>query len=171
MSKNPRSFPDQMASPESGRPMVRGEKQVTLEMGGRSFSYLQPGWWCSVDDADDMEGQLVDDDNLIAEMARRTAKAMVAGEEVFVPVVIRAIRLACGLTQREAGDVFGTGMKSISHSDHGLAEVVWLETAAERGAASTFRTRICATSLVTFKKPAKSAAHASAATRRSSVAI
>ena len=72
-----------------------------------------------MDDADDMEGQLVDDDNLIAEMARRTAKAMVAGEEVFVPVVIRAIRLACGLTQRAAGDVFGTGMKSFEKYESG----------------------------------------------------
>ena len=109
MGKNPRNYPDTMASPESGRPMTRGEKRVSFKVGGKTFSYLQPGWWCSLTDAEDMEGQLVDEDNQVAEMARRTAKVLAQGEKVFVPVVIRAIRQRCGLTQREAGLLFGTG--------------------------------------------------------------
>lgn len=99
--------------------MKRGEKLVTFEIEGRPFAYFQPGWWCSLDDDDDMEGQLVDNDNLVAEMARRTGKAIVKGEEVFVPVVIRAIRLTCGLTQKEAGEVFGTGGKSFEKYESG----------------------------------------------------
>ena len=63
-------------------------------------------------DPDDMEGQLVDEDNQIAEMAARTAKAIARGKTIFVPIVVRAIREACGLSQREAGEVFGTGAKS-----------------------------------------------------------
>ena len=74
------------------------------------------GLWCSLTDPDDMEGQLVDDDK---EMARRTAKALAHGERVFVPVVIRAIRQRCGLTQREAGLVFGTGEKSFEKYESG----------------------------------------------------
>ena len=68
-----------------------------------SIHYLQPGWWCSLTDPDDIEGQLVDGDNQVVDMARRTAKALARGETVFVPVMIRAIRQRCGLTQREAG--------------------------------------------------------------------
>jgi len=66
-----------------------------------------------------MEGQLVDDDNQVAEMARRTAKELAHGEKVFVPVVIRAIRQRCGLTQREAGLLFGTGEKSFEKYESG----------------------------------------------------
>jgi hypothetical protein len=61
--------------------MMRGEKQVGLTIDGKTFTYLQPGWWCSLTDPDDIEGQLVDEDNQIAEMARRIAKARAGGEK------------------------------------------------------------------------------------------
>jgi HTH-type transcriptional regulator / antitoxin MqsA len=116
---NPRNYPKTMVSAESGRPMTRGDKEVTLTIDGKHFTYIQPGWWCSLTDPDDMEGQLVDEDNQIAEMARRTAKALARGETVFVPVVIRAIRVRCGLTQRQAGVVFGGGEKSFEKYESG----------------------------------------------------
>ncbi len=118
MAKTPRDYPETMTSPESGRPMVRGEKLVTLKVDGRSFEYRQPGWWCSLDDPDDVDGQLVDDDNLVAEMARRTAQAIARGD-AFPPVLIRAIRVRCGLSQRDAGEVFGTGEKSFEKYEAG----------------------------------------------------
>jgi HTH-type transcriptional regulator/antitoxin MqsA len=108
-----------MPSAESGRMMRRGDKRVSFELAGKTWSYLQPGWWCSLDDPNDLEGQLVDDDNQVAEMARRTAKVLAHGERVFVPVVIRAIRQRCGLTQREAGRLFGTGEKSFEKYEAG----------------------------------------------------
>jgi len=43
--------------------MTRGEKLVTFTVEGRAFTYKQPGWWCSLTDPDDMDGQLVDEDN------------------------------------------------------------------------------------------------------------
>ncbi len=119
MRKNPRDYPETMPSAESGRPMTRGEKEVTLTVEGKRFTYCQPGWWCSLTDPDDLEGQLVDEDNQIAEMARRTAKALARGETLFVPVVIRAIRQSCGLTQREAGLLFGGGEKSFEKYESG----------------------------------------------------
>jgi len=119
MKKNPRDYPDTMPSAESGRLMTRGEKLVSFKLEGKSFTYRQPGWWCSLNDPDDMEGQLVDDDNQVAEMARRTAKALAHGEAIFVPVVVRAIRQRCGLTQREAGLLFGTGEKSFEKYESG----------------------------------------------------
>jgi HTH-type transcriptional regulator/antitoxin MqsA len=118
MARNPRHFPNTMTSPESGRPMVRGEKMVSFKVQNKTFRYRQPGWWCSLRDPDDTEGQLVDDDNLIAEMARRTAEAMVNGEQ-FTPLLIRAIRLLCKLSQRAAGEMFGTGEKSFEKYESG----------------------------------------------------
>ena len=119
MGNNPRNYPDTIPSAESGRPMIRGEKRVSFEFEGKTYTYLQPGWWCSLTDPGDLDGQLVDEDNQVADMARRTAKALAHGEKVFVPVVIRAIRQRCGLTQREAGKVFGTGDKSFEKYESG----------------------------------------------------
>jgi HTH-type transcriptional regulator/antitoxin MqsA len=118
MARTPRDYPETMISPDSGRPMVRGEKLLTLSIDGQTFHYRQPGWWCSLDDPDDHDGQLVDDDNLVAEMAERTARALARGEP-FPPVLIRAIRLRCGLSQRAAGEVFGTGEKSFEKYEAG----------------------------------------------------
>ena len=73
MAANPRNYPAVMISAESGRPMVRGEKLITLHHEGQAVEYRQPGWWCSLDDPNDLEGQLVDEDNLVAERIRRTA--------------------------------------------------------------------------------------------------
>lgn len=117
--KNPRDYPDTLASPESGRPMMRGEKEVILTIDGQRFTYLQPGWWCSLADPDDTDGQLVDEDNQVAEIARRTAKVLARGEQVFVPVVFRALRERLGLSQREAGALFGTGEKSFEKYESG----------------------------------------------------
>lgn len=119
MARNPRDYPETMPSAETGRPMSRGEKLVTFKVQGHRYSYKQPGWWCSLTDPDDTEGQLVDGDSQVAEMARRTAKALAHGERVFVPVVIRAIRQRCGLTQREAGLLFGGGEKSFEKYESG----------------------------------------------------
>ena len=119
MGKNPRNYPDTMLSAESGRPMTRGEKRVSFKIDGKTFSYFQPGWWCSLTDPDDMEGQLTDEDNRVSQMARRTAKAMAKGEKVFVPVVIRAIRERCGLSQRQAGLLFGAGKNSFEKYESG----------------------------------------------------
>ena len=119
MARRPRNYPETILSAESGRPMRRGEKVLSFKVDGRTFSYRQPGWWCSLGDPDDLEGQLVDEDNQVADMARRSAKALVGGETVFVPVVIRAIRQSCGLSQREAGLLFGAGEKAFEKYESG----------------------------------------------------
>ena len=63
--------------------MRRGLKPMTIRVEGRSFTYMQPGWWCSFDDPDDQEGQLVDEDNQIAELARRSARVLARGEALI----------------------------------------------------------------------------------------
>ena len=73
---NPRGYPDEMRSAESGRPMRRGTKEMTIEVDGYRFTYPQPGWWCSLDDPDDDEGQWTDEDNVIRAAARGEARAL-----------------------------------------------------------------------------------------------
>lgn len=114
----PRGYPAVMASAESGRPMRRGVKQITIHVDGAPFTYGQPGWWCAVDDPNDEEGQLVDDDNVVAAAALREARAR-ARNAPLTPLAIKAIREACLLSQREAGEVFGGGAKAFEKYESG----------------------------------------------------
>ena len=115
---NPRRYPNVMTSAESGRPMQRGVKRVTITIDGYDFVYGQPGWWCSLDDPSDEEGQLVDDDNVIRAAALREARAK-AKHSPLTPLAIKAIREACGLSQREAGRAFGGGPKAFEKYEAG----------------------------------------------------
>lgn len=115
---NPRNYPDVIDSAESGRPLQRGVKMLTIEADGKPFSYGQPGWWASLSDPADMEGQLIDEDNVIRAAARREAKAK-AKQATLTPLVIRAIREACGLSQKEAARVFGGGPNAFEKYESG----------------------------------------------------
>ena len=115
---NPRNYPDVIPSAESGRPLRRGVKMLTINVAGQPFTYGQPGWWASIDDPDDNEGQLTDDDNVIRAAARREARAA-AKHAALTPLVIRAIREACGLSQQEAARVFGGGPKAFEKYEAG----------------------------------------------------
>jgi HTH-type transcriptional regulator / antitoxin MqsA len=115
---NPRDYPDLIQSAESGRPLRRGVKLLTIEIDGEPFTYGQPGWWASFDDPGDKEGQLTDEDNVIRAAARREAKAR-AKHAVLTPLVIRAIREACGLSQQDAARVLGGGPKAFEKYESG----------------------------------------------------
>jgi HTH-type transcriptional regulator/antitoxin MqsA len=115
---NPRDYPDTIQSAESGRPLRRGVKMLTIHLDGEAFTYGQPGWWASIDDPSDNEGQLTDEDNVIRAAARREARAK-ARHSVLSPLVIRAIREGCGLTQKEAARVFGGGAKAFEKYESG----------------------------------------------------
>jgi len=115
---NPRDYPDIIQSAESGRPLRRGVKTLTITVDGYPFTYGQPGWWASLSDPADTEGQLVDDDNVVRAAARREAKAK-AKHATLTPLVIRAIREACGLSQKEAARVFGGGPKAFEKYESG----------------------------------------------------
>lgn len=115
---NPRDYPDIIQSAESGRPLRRGVKRLTITVDGKDFTYGQPGWWAAVDNPEDTEGQLTDEDNVIRAAARREARAK-AKHAVLSPLVIRAIREVCGLSQREAARVFGGGPKAFEKYESG----------------------------------------------------
>jgi HTH-type transcriptional regulator/antitoxin MqsA len=115
---NPRGYPDVIQSADSGRSLRRGVRTLTIEVDGHPFTYGQPGWWASLDDPNDAEGQLVDEDNVIRAAARREARAS-AKHAVLTPLVIRAIREACGLSQQDASRVFGGGPKAFEKYESG----------------------------------------------------
>ncbi len=115
---NPRDYPDVIQSAESGRPLRRGVKMLTITVDGQPFTYGQSGWWASIDDPTDNEGQLTDEDNLIRAAARREARAK-AKHTILTPLAIRAIREVCGLSQREAARVFGGGPKAFEKYETG----------------------------------------------------
>ena len=115
---NPRNYPDVIESAETGRPLRRGVKTLTIDIDGQPFTYGQPGWWASLDDPADKEGQLIDEDNVVWAAAHREARAK-AKHATLTPLVIRAIREACGLSQREAARVFGGGSKAFEKYEAG----------------------------------------------------
>ena len=115
---NPRDYPDVIRSSESGRKLTRGVKMLTITVDGHPFTYGQPGWWASLDDPEDTEGQLTGEDNVIRAAARREAKAR-AKKAVLMPLQIKAIREACGLSQQEAARVFGGGPKAFEKYESG----------------------------------------------------
>jgi len=116
---NPRNHPDEIRSAESGRPLRRGVKMVTIQVEGHPFIYGQPGWWAALDDPSDTEGQLTDEDNLIRAAARREARARAKKVTPLTPLVIKAIRESCGLSQAEAARVFGGGAKAFEKYEAG----------------------------------------------------
>jgi HTH-type transcriptional regulator/antitoxin MqsA len=116
---NPRGYPDQIRSAESGRPLHRGVKTLTIRVDGQEFTYGQPGWWASLDDPSDNEGQLADEDNVVRTAARREARAKAKRATPLTPLVIRAIREKCGLSQAEAARVFGGGAKAFEKYEAG----------------------------------------------------
>jgi HTH-type transcriptional regulator/antitoxin MqsA len=133
---NPRHYPDIILSAESNRPLRRGVKRLTIHVDGQPFTYGQPGWWASIDDPSDNEGQMTDEDNLVRAAARREARAH-ARRAILSPLVIKAIREVCGLSQQEAARVFGGGPKAFEKYESGevspsSAMVRLLLLAAER---------------------------------------
>lgn len=72
--RNPRNYPDMIQSAESGRPLFRGVKMLTINIDGQSFNYEQPGWWANLHDPNDTEGQLTDEDNAVRAIAVAQAK-------------------------------------------------------------------------------------------------
>lgn len=91
---------------------------LTIDADGHPFTYGQPGWWASIDDPTDNEGQLTDEDNVVRSAARREARAK-AKHAVLTPLVIKAIREACGLSQQAAARVFGGGQKAFEKYESG----------------------------------------------------
>ena len=84
--------------------MRRTVTNETVTFQGHSLRYEQPGWQCETCD----EGVLEGDDNAFHDAALHEVMARAKGSPMS-PLAIRAARETVGLSQREAGRVFGGG--------------------------------------------------------------
>ena len=90
--------------PSCGRFMRRGEKTETVSYKSESLTYIQPGWYCESGDDGVLEG--VDNEYHDAALHEVMARAK---HSPISPLMVRAAREAVGVSQREAGRVFGGG--------------------------------------------------------------
>jgi len=84
--------------------MRRGVQEETVTYQGESLTYLQPGWHCENGDDGVLEGA----DNDYADAALHEVMAR-AKRSPISPLMVRAAREAVGVSQRQAGKVFGGG--------------------------------------------------------------
>lgn len=84
--------------------MTYGERDETVHYQEHALTYLQPGWHCDACGDGIVDGS----DNEIADAALHEVMAR-AKNSPIPPLLVRAAREAVGLSQREAGRVFGGG--------------------------------------------------------------
>ena len=84
--------------------MRRSVQEETVTFQGETLTYLQPGWHCETGDDGVLEGS----DNDYADAALHEVMAR-AKHSPISPLMVRAAREAVGVSQRQAGKVFGGG--------------------------------------------------------------
>jgi HTH-type transcriptional regulator/antitoxin MqsA len=104
---------DNPVCPETGAPMRRDVRPMTLTYKGQSITYDQPGWYCDQSD----EGILVGKDLQISDRILNRLKARSDG--LLEPEEIRRIRKKLRLTQEAAGLMIGGGPRAFQMYESG----------------------------------------------------
>ena len=104
---------DNPVCPETGAPMRRDVRPMTLTYKGQSITFDQPGWYCDQSD----EGILVGKDLQISDRMLNRLKAR--SEGLLEPEEIRRIRKKLRLTQEAAGLVIGGGPRAFQMYESG----------------------------------------------------
>lgn len=92
---------DSPVCPETGAPMVRATKPLTLKYKGRSLTFDMPGWYSE----ESGESIHTGEDMKTSDRQLNALKAITEG--LLQPLEIRRIRRKLGLTQVEAGKLIG----------------------------------------------------------------
>jgi HTH-type transcriptional regulator / antitoxin MqsA len=100
-------------SPETGKPMVRSVRSMTISYKDQSSTFDMPGWYCE----DSAESVHTAEDMKVSDAALKSLKIKV--EKLLPPEEIRRIRQKLGLTQREAGDIIGGGPNAFQKYESG----------------------------------------------------
>ena len=98
-----------MADPvcqETGEPMHRGVRPMTLEYKGAKITFDMPGWYTAVSD----EAVHTGADMKVSDRALNRLKAVAEG--LLSSTEIKQIREKLGLTQEQAGAVIGGGPRA-----------------------------------------------------------
>jgi HTH-type transcriptional regulator / antitoxin MqsA len=99
--------------PESGAPMRRMVRPLTLTYKGENMTVDMPGWYCdeseeSIHDGNDMK---------VSDRALNRLKAR--AERLLEPEEIKRIRRKLGLTQAAAGELIGGGPRAFQKYEAG----------------------------------------------------
>jgi HTH-type transcriptional regulator/antitoxin MqsA len=95
--------------------LTRQTKRQVFRYKGKALGYEQPGWWC----AKCGEGVLETSDMDATERILADFRAVVDG---YLPTSeVRRIRKKLGLTQTQAGALFGGGHNAFSRYESGAA--------------------------------------------------
>jgi HTH-type transcriptional regulator / antitoxin MqsA len=103
--------------PETGKPMVRDTRAMTITYKGQSATFDMPGWYChesgeSIHTAEDIK---------VSDAALRDLRIKV--EHLLRPQEVKRIREGFGLTQREAGAIIGGGPNAFQKYEQGTVTV------------------------------------------------
>ena len=99
--------------PETGAPLHRDVRPLTLTYKGESITFDMPGWYGDRPD----EGIHTGDDMKVSDRALNRLKARTEG--LLEPEEIKRIRKKIGLTQEAAGELIGGGPRAFQKYETG----------------------------------------------------
>jgi HTH-type transcriptional regulator/antitoxin MqsA len=99
--------------PETGAPMHRGVRPMTLSYKGESVTFDMPGWYCDRSDQSIHNGE----DMKLSDRMLNRLKARTEG--LLEPEEIKRIRRKLGLTQTAAGELIGGGPRAFQKYESG----------------------------------------------------
>lgn len=100
--------------PETGKPMARGVRPITISYKGQSATVDMPGWYCD----ESGEGIHTGEDLKVSDKALKELKIQV--ENLLKPTEVRRIRKeVLNLSQREAAAIFGGGPNAFQKYEAG----------------------------------------------------
>jgi HTH-type transcriptional regulator/antitoxin MqsA len=99
--------------PETGAPMYRGVRPMTLTYKGESLTFDMPGWYCDQSEESIHTGE----DMKISDRKLNLLKAR--SEKLLEPEEIRRIRKKLHLSQEEAGLLIGGGPRAFQKYESG----------------------------------------------------
>ena len=99
--------------PETGAPMHRGVRPLTLTYKGESLTFDMPGWYCDQSEESIHTGE----DMKISDRMLNLLKAR--SEKLLAPEEIRRIRKKLRLSQAEAGRLIGGGLRAFQKYESG----------------------------------------------------
>ena len=101
---------------ETGKPMVRDTRPMTINYKGQSATIQMPGWYC------DESGESIHtgEDMKVSDAALRELKNKA---DLLSAQEVKRIRTKIGLTQREAGAIFGGGPNAFQKYEQGTVTV------------------------------------------------
>lgn len=102
--------------PETGKPMVRDVRPMTITYKGQSVTIDMPGWYC------DESGESIHtgEDMKVSDAALKALRNQI---DLLKPQEVKRIRTKIGLTQREAGSIFGGGPNAFQKYEQGTVTV------------------------------------------------